>query len=76
MNLEFPFWSLSTDQVLQQTHSPIAGLSRAVLHEREMVDFTALLIAGMNSRKGERPFAPTRGKLATHARSRLQGERN
>lgn len=34
MNLQSPFWSLSSDQVLQQMHSTIAGLSRQEAKQR------------------------------------------
>lgn len=34
MNPQPPFWSLSTDQVLEQTHSTIAGLSRQDAKQR------------------------------------------
>ena len=36
MNIQnSPFWSLSTAQVLQQTHSTIAGLSRQDVKQRQ-----------------------------------------
>lgn len=34
MNSQFPFWNLTTEQVLQQTHSTISGLSRQDAKQR------------------------------------------